>query len=150
MGAHVSVISRSESKRASCLAMGADEFVNSSDPQNLTPLAGKFDMIINTVSAKHDIISLVNLLTFEGTMVMVGAGPDAFEFRSGPLIMQRRRIVGSLIGGIKETQEMLDFCGKHNIVCDIELIPADKINEAYDRTIASDVKYRFVIDASTF
>jgi uncharacterized zinc-type alcohol dehydrogenase-like protein len=113
-------------------------------------LTGSLDTIIDTVSDKHDINSLLMLLKTSGTLVLVGASPKPHEIAAFPLIIGRRKIEGSLIGGIAETQEMLDFCAKKKVYSDIELIPASQINEAYERTIKGQVKYRFVIDAKTF
>ena len=109
----------------------------------------KFDFVIDAVSARHDIAPYLNLLKRDGVLAMVGVPPEPMPVPVFNLIMPRRQLVGSLIGGIAETQEMLDFCGKHAITCDIEIIPISKINEAYDRVLKSDVKYRFVIDMKT-
>jgi uncharacterized zinc-type alcohol dehydrogenase-like protein len=111
--------------------------------------AGSFDMILDTVSADHDLNAYLNLLKLDGTMVMVGVPPSPQAVSMFSLIMPRRHLAGSLIGGIKETQEMLDFCGTHNVQCDIELIKMQQINEAYERMLKSDVKYRFVIDMAS-
>ena len=108
-----------------------------------------FDLILDTVSANHDINTYLNLIKRSGKMVLVGAPQDPLPVAAFSLIFQRRQLAGSLIGGIKETQEMLDFCGANNIVCDIEMIPIQKINEAYERMLKSDVKYRFVIDMAS-
>ena len=110
----------------------------------------QFDFIIFTVSAECDFSAYLNLLKTNGKIIVVGAPPKPVAIPVFSIIPTRRTIAGSMIGGIRETQEMLDFCGRHNIVCDIEMITADKINEAYERAIAGDVKYRFVIDAATF
>lgn len=149
-GAHTTVISRGDTKRADALTgLGADGYINSMNEEEMKAAAGTFDMIVCTISASFDVSAYLNLLTTDGTFICVGAPPDKLGLSLGSLIGQRRTIGGSLIGGIAETQEMLDFCGRFNITCDIELIPANRIDEAYTRTVASDVKYRFVIDAST-
>ena len=111
--------------------------------------AEKFDLIINTVSATHEIASHIQLLARDGTMIMLGLTTEGLPVFALPLLWRRRRIAGSLIGGIRETQEMLDFCAEHGIACDIETIAPDQINDAYKRVVASDVRYRFVIDTST-
>ena len=144
MGAEVTVFTTSDKKRASALALGATHVVVTSDAAAVKAVHGKFHLIIDTVSAVHDLH--LHLLRLDGTVVLVGVPEKPLEFKSSRLIGQRRSIAGSNIGGIAETQEMLDFCGKHNIVANIELIPIQKINEAYERMLASDVQYRFVID----
>jgi uncharacterized zinc-type alcohol dehydrogenase-like protein len=111
--------------------------------------AGSFDLIVDTVSADHDLNALLALLKLDATLVLVGAPPSPQPVSAFSLLMPRRSLAGSLIGGIAETQEMLDFCGKHNIACDIELIRMQQINEAYERMLRSDVKYRFVIDMAS-
>lgn len=148
-GAEVTVISTSPGKEADARAMGAHHFLVSKDPEAMKEKAGYFDFLLNTVSAINDYNEYLNLLRLDGTMVLVGAPPSAIPILGFSLIMRRRRLAGSLIGGIRETQEMLDFCAEHDIVCDVELIAADQINEAYERVLKSDVKYRFVIDCST-
>ena len=148
-GAEVTVISTSPGKEADARAMGAHDFMVSRDQAQMKGRAGHFDFLINTVSAVNDYNAYLNLLGRDGTMVLVGAPPAPVPVSGFSLIGKRRRLAGSLIGGIRETQEMLDFCGKHNIVCDVEVIGADKINESYERVMKSDVKYRFVIDCST-
>jgi uncharacterized zinc-type alcohol dehydrogenase-like protein len=150
MGAEVTVLSHSPSKEADALAMGAHHFVSTKDPENLKPLVKKFDLILNTVSAELVIGDYLNLLTLDGTLVVIGLPGKPYAVDAGTLLNGRRRIAGSMIGGIPELQEMLNFCGKHSIVSDVEVIKADYINAAYARTVASDVKYRFVIDAATF
>ena len=150
MGAEVTVLSHSPSKEADALAMGAHHFVSTKNPENLTPLAKTFDLILNTVSAEIVIGDYLNLLTLDGTLVVIGLPGKPYSVNAGTLLNGRRRIAGSMIGGIPELQEMLDFCGKHSIVSDVEVIKADYINSAYARTVASDVKYRFVIDATSF
>ena len=150
MGAHVTVLSTSPSKRDDALKLGADEFAATADPQTFKNLAGRFDFILDTVSAPHDYNAYLGLLRRDGTMILVGLPDQPTPLSAGPLIMRRRRLAGSLIGGIRETQEMLDFCAEHGVASDIELIPIDKINEAYTRMIKGDVRYRFVIDCTSF
>jgi len=150
MGAEVTVLSHSPSKESDAKAMGAHHFVSTKDAKNLAPLAKSFDLILNTVSAELVIGDYLNLLKLDGTLVVIGLPGKPYEVHVGTLINGRRSIAGSMIGGIPEMQEMLDFCAEHSIVSDVEVIKADYINEAYKRTVASDVKYRFVIDASTF
>lgn len=150
MGAHVTVFSTSPGKERDAKKLGANAFVLSTKAANFEPLAGTLDFIIDTVSAKHDFTPYLMSLKNDATMVLVGASPEPNQVLAMPLLMGRRRLAGSLIGGTRETQEMLDYCFRKKIYCDIELIPAAKINEAYARTIKGDVKYRFVIDASTF
>jgi len=150
LGAHVTVFSTSPGKERDARKLGAQAFVLSTKATNFEPLAGSLDFIIDTVSAKHDFTPYLTTLKNDGTMVLVGASPEPNEVLPMPLIMGRRRLTGSLIGGTRETQEMLDYCFKKKIYCDVEVIPATAINKAYERTIAGDVKYRFVIDAATF
>ena len=150
MGAEVTVLSHSPSKQSDALAMGAHSFVSTKDPSNLKPLVKNFDLILNTVSAELVIDEYLNLLTLDGTLVIIGLPGKPYEVHAGTLLNGRRSLTGSMIGGIPEIQEMLDFCSKHSIVSDVEVIKPDYINEAYIRTINSDVKYRFVIDASSF
>jgi len=149
MGADVTVVSTSDRKQADAITMGATGFVISKDPAAMAKAAGRFNLIINTVSATHELNQHLALLDTDGTMVMLGLTTEALPVNALPMIMGRRRLAGSLIGGIAETQEMLDFCATHGITSDIELIPADRINEAYDRVQKSDVRYRFVIDTAT-
>lgn len=150
MGAHVVAFTTSESKRAEARKLGADEVVVSSNPDEMAAHAMSLDFILNTVAAPHDLDPFFALLKRDGTMTLVGApstphpSPNVFS-----LIMKRRSLAGSLIGGIPETQEMLDFCAEHGIVADIEMIRADQINDAYERMLKGDVKYRFVIDNGT-
>jgi uncharacterized zinc-type alcohol dehydrogenase-like protein len=131
------------------LRLGADSYYATSDPATFEALAGTFDLIINTVSAAIDISSYLQLLTLDGALVNVGAPAEPLPVNVFSLIMGRRSFAGSMIGGIRETQEMLDFCAEHQLGAEIEVIPADKINEAYERVLASDVRYRFVIDTAT-
>ena len=150
MGAEVTVLSTSDRKKADAERMGAKHFLINSDKAAMKAAAEKFDLIINTVSATHEIASHVNLLARDGTMVMLGLTTEGLPIYAMPLLWRRRRIAGSLIGGIRETQEMLDFCAGHGIACDVEVIAPDQINEAYARMERSDVRYRFVIDMSRF
>lgn len=146
MGAEVTVLSHSDKKKADALNFGAKNFVNTSQAEPFKKYANYFDFIINTVSSDIDLGQYANLLKHNATMVQVGAPEKPVALSVTPLIMQRRSLAGSLIGGIKETQEMLDFCGKHHITPEIELIAAEQINQAYERVLKSDVRYRFVID----
>lgn len=148
MGAHVTVLSHSPGKRDDALKLGADDFCATRDGDVFKSHAGKFDFILDTVSAQHDYNAYLGLLKRDGTMVLLGI-PDPTPISAGPLVMRRRRLAGSLIGGIRETQEMLDFCAEHNVASDIELIPITKINDAYERMIEGDVRYRFVIDIAS-
>ncbi len=149
MGAEVTVLSHSPSKEKDALAMGAHHFVSTNDEKIFADHAKEFDVILNTISAEIDINLYLNLLKLNGTLVVIGLPGKPYAVHVGSLLNGRRSIGGSMIGGIPELQEMLNFCGEHKIVSDVEVIKADYINEAYTRTIASDVKYRFVIDAST-
>jgi len=146
MGAEVTIFSTSPSKEADAKKLGADHFVVTRDPENLTPLAGSFNFILDTVSAEHDLNMYFGLLGIGGTMVVVGVPPNPTSIHSFGLIFGNKNLAGSLIGGIPETQEMLDFCAEHNITADVEVITPDRIEEAYDRTVKADVRYRFVID----
>ena len=150
MGAHVVAFTTSESKRDAARALGADEVVVSRNAAEMAAHAKSFDFILNTVAAPHDLNAFFALLKRDGTLTLVGApasphpSPEVFS-----LIMKRRSLAGSMIGGIPETQEMLDFCARHGIVADIEMIRADEINTAYERMLKGDVKYRFVIDCAS-
>jgi uncharacterized zinc-type alcohol dehydrogenase-like protein len=146
LGAEVTVLSHSLNKQEDGRRMGADHFFATSDPKTFEKLKGNFDIIINTVSVELDMNNFLNLLRLDGTMVIVGLPEKELSFGAFSLTNARRRLAGSVIGGIQETQEMLEFCNKHNIYCDIELTPIQKVNEAYQRVVNSDVKYRFVID----
>ncbi|MHB8481357.1 MAG: NAD(P)-dependent alcohol dehydrogenase [Nitrospiria bacterium] len=146
LGAEVIVLSHSLKKREDGKKMGADHFYATSNPDTFTKLAGTFDLIINTVSAEIDWNLYLNLLKTDGSMVVVGVPEKQIPISAFSLISRRRNLAGSLIGGYKETQEMLDFCGKHNITSEVEVIPIQKVNEAYERVLKSDVRYRFVID----
>ncbi|WP_203289394.1 NAD(P)-dependent alcohol dehydrogenase [Metabacillus sp. cB07] len=149
MGAEVTVLSQTLKKKEDGMRFGAADYYATSDPETFEKLAGTFDLIINTVSAKLKLDDYLSLLTLDGSMVNVGAPAEPLSLNVFSLIGHRRSFAGSLIGGIRETQEMLDFCAEHNIGPEIEVISADQINEAYDRVLNSDVKYRFVIDIST-
>jgi len=131
------------------LRLGADDFLATNDPTIFEKNAGRFDFILDTVSAKHDYNAYLGLLRRDGTMVLVGAPDEPTPLDAFPLLTKRRRLAGSAIGGIRETQEMLDFCARHGIASDVEVIPIQKINEAWDRTVRSDVRYRFVIDIAS-
>ena len=140
----------SENKIADGKRLGADEVVISKNADAMNKHAGSFDFILNTVAASHNLDAYTNLLRLDGTLCLVGAPEHPHPSPSvWPLLFQRRSIAGSAIGGLPETQEMLDFCAEHNIVSDIEMIPIQKINEAYERMLKSDVKYRFVIDMAS-
>jgi len=149
MGADVTVLSRSKSKERDALSLGAQHFELTNDKENMARLTSSFDYIIDTVSAAHDYNEYLALLAIDGVMVVLGIPPTPSEVHAFHLIGGRRSLVGSLIGGLKETQEMLDYCAAHDITSDIELIGIDKINEAYERTIAGDVHYRFVVDMAS-
>jgi alcohol dehydrogenase (NADP+) len=146
LGAEVTVLSQTLSKRADGRRLGADHYYATSDPETFTNLAGTFDLIINTVSAQLDWNAYLGLLKVDGALVVVGAPSDAIPVTAFALIMGRKTLAGSGIGGIRETQEMLDFCAEHGIACDIETIRIQDVNEAYERVLKSDVRYRFVID----
>lgn len=149
MGAEVTVLSTSDNKAEDAKRLGATHFVNSKNKETMKGLANHFDFILNTVSAPHDYNALLALLKTNGTMVLVGAPPEPAAILGFALIGGRKSVAGSLIGGIAETQEMLDFCSKHEIVSDVEMIDISEINEAYERILKSDVKYRFVIDMAS-
>ncbi len=149
MGAEVTVLSTSPAKEADAKELGAHKFVVTKDKEALKSIRNYFDFIINTVSANHDLKMYMNLLTLDGTMILLGAPPEAPQLHAMNLIKKRRRIAGSLIGGIPETQEMLDYCAEHNIMSDVEVIDIKDINGAYERMMKGDVHYRFVIDMKT-
>ncbi|HEY0095917.1 MAG TPA: NAD(P)-dependent alcohol dehydrogenase, partial [Archangium sp.] len=149
MGAEVTVLSTSPSKRNDALALGATHFAATSDKDTFKNLRGHFDYILDTVSAPHDYNAYLGLLKVDGTMILVGAPDAPTPLAAFPLILGRRKLGGSLIGGIRETQEMLDFCAQHGVASDIEVIPIQKINEAYERMLKGDVRYRFVIDTAS-
>ena len=149
MGAEVTVLSQSLKKKEDGLRLGAEHYYATSDPTTFEQLAGSFDLVLNTVSAVIDVDAYLSLLTVDGALVNVGAPAEPLSLNVFSLIGGRRTYAGSMIGGIAETQEMLDFCAEHGIVPETELISADRVNEAYERVLASDVRYRFVIDAAT-
>ena len=146
LGTDVTVLSTSDGKRKDAERLGAADFALTSQPETFTRLQRHFDFILDTVSAPHDYNAYVNLLKTDGTLILVGAPDKPTPLEPFPLILHRRSIAGSVIGGIRETQEMLDFCAMHNIESDIELIPIQQVNEAYERVLYGDVRFRFVID----
>jgi alcohol dehydrogenase (NADP+) len=149
MGAKVTVLSQSLKKMEDGLRLGADAYYATADPETFDKLAGSFDLILNTVSANLDLSAYLSLLDVDGTLVELGMPEHPMEVPAAPLVFKRRNLSGSLIGGIAETQEMLDFCAEHNVLPEIEVIAPDYINEAYQRVLASDVRYRFVIDTAS-
>jgi uncharacterized zinc-type alcohol dehydrogenase-like protein len=149
LGAHVVVFTTSSNKKDDAIRLGADEVVLSKNADEMQKHAGSFDFILDAVSADHDINAYINLLRRDGNITLVGAPHKPLPVSAFGLLMGRRSLSGSLIGGIAETQEMLDFCGKHNLTCDVEVIPIQKVNEAYERLLKSDVKYRFSIDMAS-
>jgi uncharacterized zinc-type alcohol dehydrogenase-like protein len=149
MGAEVTMLSRSPKKEKDASELGAHHFALTTNADTMAGLANSFDFIIDTVSAPHDYNEYLGLLKTNGVMILVGAPPEPLPVSAFSLIMGRRSLVGSLVGGIKETQEMLDYCAEHNITSDVEVININQINEAYERTLAGDVHYRFVIDMAT-
>jgi alcohol dehydrogenase (NADP+) len=149
LGAQVIVFTTSPNKKEDALRLGADEVVISRNANEMQKHAASFDFILDAVSAQHDIGAYINLLRRDGNMTLVGAPEKPLEVSAFSLIMGRRNLSGSAIGGITETQEMLDFCGKHHITSDVEVIPIQKVNEAYERLLKSDVKYRFSIDMAS-
>jgi uncharacterized zinc-type alcohol dehydrogenase-like protein len=149
LGAEVTVLSHSPSKEADARSLGADHFVVTSDLAQMKLVRRKFDLILDTVSAEHDVNDYLNLLGTDGTLVVIGLPGVPFSVHANSLLSGRRSMAGSMIGSISQTQEMLDFCGEKNIVSEIELISADYVNTAYERTVKSDVRFRFVIDIAT-
>ncbi len=149
LGTHVVVFTTSPNKKDDAIRLGADEVVISKNTDEMLKHAGSFDFILDAVSAYHDINAYLNLLRRDGTLTLVGAPEKPLAVSAFSLLMGRRSLSGSPIGGIAETQEMLDFCGKHNITADVEVIPMQKVNEAYERLVKSDVKYRFSIDMAS-
>ena len=149
LGAHVVVLTTSPEKRADALRLGAHEVVLSTDANEMQKHAASFDFILDTVSATHDLNALVNLLGVDGNLTLVGISTKPFELAGPSLLFGRRSIAGSNFGSIAQTQEMLDFCGQHNITADVEVIPIQRVNEAYDRLAKNDVKYRFSVDMSS-
>ncbi len=150
MGADVTVFSTSANKEQDAKKLGAKRFVMTKNPENFKDLAATFDLILDTVSAQHDFTPYLGALKIGGTHVLVGASPEPNQVAAFALIYGRKQMAGSLIGGVKETQEMLDFCARKKVLADIELIPASEINQAYERTVKGQVKYRFVVDGKTF
>ena len=148
-GAHAVLFTTSPGKMADALRLGAEEVIISKNAAEMQKHAGSFDFILDTVSAQHDVNAYLNLLKVEGTLTMVGASPEPLPLAVTSVIFGRKSLAGSLIGGLRETQEMLDFCAERGIVCDIEMIRMQQINEAYERMLKSDVKYRFVIDMAS-
>ncbi len=149
LGANVTVLSTSPSKEQDAIDLGAHSFAVTKDANLMRELRGSFDFILDTVSAPHDLNMYLSLLKRDGTMILVGAPPEPAAVAGFSLIAGRKRLVGSMIGGIQETQEMLDYCAEHNIMSDVEVIPIQEINSAYERVLKSDVKYRFVIDMAS-
>jgi len=150
LGAEVSVLSQTLSKQEDGIRLGADHFYATSDDQTFEELAGSFDLIVNTVSATLPMDKYLSLLRLDSTMVNVGAPGEPLSVPAFALIPMRRSWAGSMIGGIRQTQEMLNFCAEHNLGAEIEVISGEQIDEAYDRVVASNVRYRFVIDTATF
>jgi len=150
MGAHVTVFSHSEKKKSDAEAMGADAFVANPGEDYFKKNSNSFDLILNTVSVDVNLENYLSLLRLDGTLVLIGLPGKPYQVPAGVLLGKRRRLAGSMIGGVPELQEMLNFCGEKGITSDVELIDPDYINKAWERTVASDVKYRFVIDASKF
>ena len=148
-GAHVVVFTTSPGKKADALRLGAHEVIISKNADEMQQHAGTFDFILDTIAAEHDINAYINMLTLDGTITLVGAPETPLQVSAFALLFGRRSLSGSLIGGLKETQEMLDFCGEHNITSDVEVIPIQQVNEAYVRLVRSDVKYRFSIDMAS-
>ncbi|MBX3472445.1 MAG: NAD(P)-dependent alcohol dehydrogenase [Planctomycetes bacterium] len=149
MGAEVTVFSTSPKKEADARRLGAHAFRVSADAASMGAVAGTFDLVIDTVSASHDVGALLGLLRVDGTLVLVGAPERPLEVPAFSIIPRRRTLAGSMIGGIRETQEMLDFCAAHGIGADVEVIPAQQVNEAYERMLRNDVRFRFVIDTAS-
>ncbi len=149
MGAQVTMLSTSKSKEADARRLGATGFALTSDPATFKRLAGKFDFILDTISANHDVQAYMGMLKLDGALVLVGVPPEPASIHASTFIFGRKTLSGSLIGGIAETQEMLDFCGQHGITADVEVIPVEKVDEAFERTVRSDVRYRFVIDIAS-
>lgn len=149
LGAHVVVFTTSPNKEKDAFRLGANEVVNSRNPDQMKKYRGSFDFIIDTVSAEHDINAYIRLLGRDGNIILVGMPDKPYPVSAYGLLFGRRSLSGSSIGGIAETQEMLDFCGKHNITADVEVVPIQKVNEAYDRLFKADVKYRFSIDMAS-
>jgi len=149
MGAEVTVFSTSKTKEQDARRLGAQDFVVSLDPKNLDALANRFDFILDAVSAPHDVNAYLNLLRRDGVVALVGVPAKPLQVQAFSLILKRRTLTGSGVGGIRETQEMLDYCAEHNVTSDVEVIPIQQVNEAFERTVQGDVRYRFVIDMKT-
>jgi uncharacterized zinc-type alcohol dehydrogenase-like protein len=149
MGAEVTMLSTSPAKEADARRLGAHHFALTSRDETFARLQGRFDLILDTISAQHDYDKHLEMLRVDGAMVLLGVPPSPAPVHAFSLIGGRRSLAGSLIGGIAETQEMLDYCAQHRIVSDVEVIPISKVNEAYDRMVKGDVRYRFVIDMKT-
>lgn len=149
LGAEVTVLSRSDAKREDAKRLGANDYAATSQEGTFVRLGRRFDFMIDTISAPHDLNAHLELLKTDGTYILVGASPESIPLSAFSLILRRRRIVGSLIGGIRETQEMLDFCGEHGLTSDVEVISISHIGQAYDRVVKGDVKFRFVIDMAS-
>jgi uncharacterized zinc-type alcohol dehydrogenase-like protein len=149
LGAEVTVLSRSDAKREDAKRLGANDYAATSQEGTFVRLGRRFDFMIDTISAPHDLNAHLELLKTDGTYILVGASPESIPLSAFSLILRRRRIVGSLIGGIRETQEMLDFCGEHGLTSDVEVISISQIGQAYDRVVKGDVKFRFVIDMAS-
>jgi uncharacterized zinc-type alcohol dehydrogenase-like protein len=148
-GSHVVVFTTSHGKREDALRLGAHEVIISSNAEEMKKHAGTFDFIIDTIAADHDINAYINMLGRDGNITLVGAPEAPLQISAFALLFGRKSLSGSLIGGLAETQEMLDFCGTHNITADVEIVPIQKINEAYERMVKSDVTYRFSIDMAS-
>ena len=148
-GAEVTVISTSPSKEADAKKLGATHFLVSTDKEAMSKYSSYFDVVLDAISANHDYTTYLNLLGIDGKLMVVGLPIESPKVQPFSLVTNRRSVIGSCIGGMKETQEMLDYCAEHNIVSEIEVIPMQKINEAYDRMLKGDVKYRFVIDLAS-
>jgi len=148
LGAHVTVLSHSANKREDALRLGADDFIATKDESVFKENADRFKFIIDAVSAQHDYNAYLNLLKHDGTMVLLGLAEPS-PLAAALLVFKRRKLAGSLIGGIRETQEMLDFCAEHGVAADVEVIPIDKVNQAFERMLKGDVRYRFVIDMAS-
>jgi uncharacterized zinc-type alcohol dehydrogenase-like protein len=148
-GAKVTVLSGSRNKQRDAKRMGATDFALTSDEEKITRLTNSFDFIIDTVSARHDLDFYLDLLRTNGVMICVGLPSGEEQLSPFNLVLGRRSIAGSLIGGLPETQEMLNYCGRHNITSDVEVIPIQQVNHAYERMVKSDVRYRFVIDLAS-
>ena len=150
LGCEVTVLSSTPAKRDDALALGAHEFAATAEKDTFKRLAGRFDLILDCVSAPHDLNAYLGLLALDGRLVLLGVPDQPIPVHAFSLILNRRQLAGSLIGGIRQTQEMLDFCAEHGVASDIEIIPIQQINQAYERMVKGDVRYRFVIDCASF